>query len=588
MDFLSNERNMKDRELIKRTFKYIKPHLPKFIISLIFMLVNVALEILLPIIVSSSIGEMKKGADSISLVILLTLAGTYIVLGVINVFFIYFQSLIMQNVGKTIVLKLREDVFNHIEGLSISQFNNVPVGKLVSRVSNDTVALSDLFSSTIVKLMKNILLIAGTYVVMFFVSFKMTLFVSIFVILTAIISVIFRLISRKIFAKEREEISLMNSFISENITGMKITQVFNQEDRKINEFNKRNKSLSKSTYNVLLAFASYRPLISFIYVLAVACCFAIGIPLVEEGGIGAEKFFLFYIFVGQLFGPVQELAEQLNGLQRGLTSAERIYKILDVKPVVLDKEDAIDIDGFKGEIIFDHVWFAYTNENWILKDVSFKIDAGETAAFVGKTGAGKTTILSLIVRNYDIQKGHIYIDGIDIKNIKLTSLRKHIGQMLQDVFLFTGTINSNIRLRDDTISEDRIKEVCKYVNADRFIENLPNKYEEEIKENGSNLSTGERQLLSFARVIARSPSIMILDEATANIDTETEVLIQESLEKMKSIGTMLIVAHRLSTVRNADKIIVLEDGEIIENGTHDELISIDGYYKTLCDAAENY
>ncbi len=583
MDFLSeNSKKISDIKLLKRTFFYIKPYIFKFILSFIFIIINVVLEIILPLIMSSSIKEMKS--DNIELMMILFLAISYMILGTINIFFIYFQSILLQKVGQSIVLKLREDVFNHIEHLSIEQFNDVPVGKLVSRVTNDTVALSDLFTSIIVRLIKNIFLVVTTYIIMFFISVKLTLYVSIFIVIVAILSFLFKFMTKKIFAKEREEISLMNSFMSENITGMKITQVFNKEEEKKEEFKKINKRLKKASNNVVLSFAAYRPLISFIYFIVIATCFAIGIPQVYEGIVDAELFFLFYIYIGHLFNPVQEIAEQLNNYQKGMISAERIFNILDIEPTINESKNPIIIDSFKGEIVFDHVWFAYTEDNWILKDVSFKINSGETIAFVGKTGAGKTTILSLIVRNYDIQKGHIYIDGIDIKDIEILSLRKNIGQMLQDVFLFSGTIKDNITLKDNTISDEDVIKACDYVNANVFINNLENKYDEEIKENGSNLSSGEKQLLSFARVLVKNPSIIILDEATSNIDTETEVLIQDSLNKMKSIGTMLIVAHRLSTIKNADRIIVIEDGILVEQGSHLELINKNGYYKKIYEA----
>ena len=577
-------RLMKDSELLKRAFKYIKPHYKSFLLAFLLLVINVGLNILLPTLISSSADVLRQ--ETINFNHVLLIAFTYLLLSLINVVFTFLQSIILQKTGQEIVLKLRQDVFEHIESLSLSQFNDIPVGKLVTRVTNDTIAVSDMFSTLIVNLLKNSLTVIITFVILFVVSWKLTLYMLIFVFFVALFSIIFRTVVTKVFRKEREELSLMNAFISENVSGMKVTQVFNQEERKKKEFDIRNKELRKASFNVTKAFAFYRPSISLLYILAQTTLFAIGIPLVEQGGsFTAPVFLLFYLYLGNFFEPIQALSDLLNGFQRGFSATERIFLLLDEMPHVQDEEDAIEIDGFKGEIVFDKVWFAYTENNWILKDVSFKVEAGKTCAFVGKTGAGKTTILSLIVRNYDIQKGHIYIDGIDIKKIKIESLRKHIGQMLQDVFLFSGTVNSNIKLKNEDITDEEVKKVCKYVNADRFIEKLSNKYNEEVVEFGSNFSTGERQLLSFARTIIRNPSIMILDEATANIDTETELLIQESLEKMKSIGTMLIVAHRLSTIRNSDKIIVLEDGRIIEEGNHESLIELGGYYYNLLKVA---
>ncbi|MBR4421888.1 MAG: ABC transporter ATP-binding protein, partial [Erysipelotrichaceae bacterium] len=359
--------------------------------------------------------------------------------------------------------------------------------------------------------------------------------------------------------------------------GMKMTQVFNQEQTKEEQFNEKNEALRKQRFNVIKAFGTYRPLISFIYNAAIAICFAQGIRY----GLSAGEIVAFFMYLSKFFHPIQNLADQLNALQKALTASERIFNLLDVEPDVLDKEDALEIDHFEGKIEFKHVWFAYTDENWILKDVSFTINPKETCAFVGATGAGKTTILSLIVRNYEVQKGEILIDGININDIKISSLRRAIGQMLQDVFLFSGTIRDNVTLHDESFTDEEVNEACHYVNADTFINKLPKGINEELIEKGENLSQGQRQLLSFARTIIHKPQILILDEATANIDTETEVLIQESLEKMKSIGTMLVVAHRLSTIQHADQIVVLQNGEVIETGTHQQLLKNKGYYYKL-------
>ena len=358
---------------------------------------------------------------------------------------------------------------------------------------------------------------------------------------------------------------------------MKLTQIFNQEDTKNEEFIEKNNNLRKQRLNVIKSFGIYRPLLSFIFNAAVAMCFALGIKY----QLSAGEIVAFYLYLSKFFWPIQNLADQLNTIQKATTASERIYNLLDVLPDVEDKEDAIEIEKFEGRIEFKNVWFAYKDENWILKDVSFVIEPKQTCAFVGATGAGKTTILSLIVRNYAIQKGEILIDGININDIKISCLRKAVGQMLQDVFLFSGTIKDNITLHDESFTDDQIAKACKYVNADSFIDKLEKGVNEEIIEKGENLSQGQRQLLSFARTVIHDPQILILDEATANIDTETEVLIQESLEKMKSIGTMLVVAHRLSTIQHADQIIVLQNGEVVEKGNHQQLLKNRGYYYKL-------
>ena len=379
------------------------------------------------------------------------------------------------------------------------------------------------------------------------------------------------------FAKERGYLSDLNTFLSENLSGMKITQIFNQEKRKENQFNEKNNAYYHSRIKLMLGFGIYRPFVSFLYFGAIALTFYVGLRIELSGGLIVG----FYLYLSRFFNPIQELADQLNSLQKAKTASERLFNLLEVKPEVLDKPTARDIDHFEGKIEFKNVWFAYNKEEWILRDVSFVIDPKTTVAFVGPTGSGKTTILSLIVRNYEIQKGQILIDDIDIKDITITSLRRAVGQMLQDVFLFSGTIKTNICLHDETFTDEQIKEACEYVNADKFINKLPKQYEEEVIERGENFSQGQRQLLSFARTVLHQPQILILDEATANIDTETEVLIQESLEKMKSIGTMLVVAHRLSTIQKCDQIFVLQEGVIIERGNHQALLKQKGFYYKL-------
>jgi ATP-binding cassette subfamily B protein len=374
----------------------------------------------------------------------------------------------------------------------------------------------------------------------------------------------------------------MNAFLSENLSGMKITQMFNQEKKQYNEFRNRNERLRKSSLKQTITFGIFRPTMYLLYVIAIIIVVYFGsLEVMNNPMVLFSLVYVFYQYVSKLFNPIQQLADQFNTIQSAFASSERIFEILDTESEIKDSEDAVEISEFKGKIEFKNVWFAYEEENWILKDVSFVINPKETVAFVGATGAGKTTILSLIVRNYDIQKGQILIDDMDIKNIKLSSLRKNIGQMLQDVFLFSGTIKSNIQMREDSITDEDIYNACEYVNANHFIEKLDHKYEEEVRERGNNFSSGQRQLLSFARTIVHKPQIMILDEATANIDTETEVLIQESLEKMRNIGTMLIVAHRLSTIQHSDKIVVLKHGEIQEIGNHQELLKKKGQYYEL-------
>ena len=561
--------------IIRRTLRYISAEKGGFILSLLLLLLNVILDSISPLFTSRITDELIK--DNINIRLVLNLALLSFVIMTINQLFLYIESVILQDCGQRIIFRLRKEIFEHIENMSLNQFNEMPVGSLVTRVTSYTASMSDLFTGVLVRMLRDITTLVGVYVIMFFISPSLSVSMLGVVCVVFIISYIFSKTVREIFRKERACISDINTFLSENLAGMKLTQVFNQEETKDQQFIEKNEKLRKQRFNVIKAFGVYRPLISFIYTCSIALCFAQGIRF----GLSAGEIVAFYMYLSKFFNPIQNLADQLNALQKALTASERIFNLLDVKPDVLDKPDAVELDHFEGRIEFKNVWFAYKDDNWILKDVSFVIEPKQTCAFVGATGAGKTTILSLIVRNYEVQKGEILIDGININDIKISCLRKAIGQMLQDVFLFSGTIKDNITLHDDSFTEEEIKEACRYVNADSFIEKLPKKLEEEIIEKGENLSQGQRQLLSFARTVIHKPQILILDEATANIDTETEVLIQHSLEKMKSIGTMLVVAHRLSTIQHADQIIVLQNGSIVESGNHQQLLKNRGYYYKL-------
>lgn len=575
-DLLMGHKKIPLSVMMKRTFHYVNPEIWHFVLALLLIAINVGLDVLLPLIVSEVVDNLKS--ENISLVVIVAAVIGYFALSLLNQLFLFIESMILQKSGQRIIYNLRMEVFEHIENMSINQFNDMPVGSLVTRVCNYTSSMSDLFTNVLVNVIRNVLTIIAVYTTMCIISPKLSLILTAVVVVVFIISFIFSRIVSKIFRKEREYISDLNTYLNENISGMKLIQIFNQEIRKSEEFNEKNENLRKARYKVVLAFGIYRPLITFIYFGAIALTFYFGISL----GLASGDIVAFYLLLSRFFNPVQNLADQLNHIQRAFTASERLFNLLDVKPDVIDKEDAIEIDKFKGKIEFKNVWFAYENEDWILKDVSFVVNPKETCAFVGATGAGKTTILSLIVRNYEIQKGQILIDDIDITHIKINSLRKAIGQMLQDVFLFSGSIRTNITLYDDEkYSDDEIMKVCDYVNASSFINKLDKKLDEQVIERGENFSSGQRQLLSFARTVLASPQILILDEATANIDTETEALIQDSLSKIKNIGTMLIVAHRLSTIQHSDQIIVLQNGEVIEKGTHQELLKNKGHYYKL-------
>jgi len=418
-------------------------------------------------------------------------------------------------------------------------------------------------------------------------NYMLTLMVLCFVPFIVLFTVVFRKFSRKAYRKTKDATTDVNTFLSENLSGMKIIQAFNQEERKKQEFDNKNAILKKSKQGEMFVFSIFRPLVYMLYVSSVLCLLYLsGRGYIKDftflgQAISSGLVVTFYSYINKFYNPIQNLAEQFNWLQSAFASSEKIFTIFDMKPEVKDIEGAVEIDQIKGNIEFRDVWFAYKKDEWVLKGVSFKVNAGETVAFVGATGSGKTTILALLCRNYDIQKGQILVDGRDITTIKISSLRKHFGQMLQDVFLFSGTIRSNILLGLEGVDDQAVMQACRYVNADKFINKLYYGLDEPVRDRGNNFSAGQRQLLSFARTIVHKPAVMILDEATANIDTETEVLIQDSLEKMMNIGTMLIVAHRLSTIQHADNIIVLSHGKIIEEGNHEALLQNRGHYYNL-------
>ena len=575
---LHGDRKIPFFTLLKRTLAYAKGDMWRIVLAMVVVTINVVIDLMLPIIQKQFVDYLdSEHIGNAALSIIIGMAVGFIAIALINKLISYVMALLLQKAGQNIVERLRMDVFSHIENMSQNQLNEMPVGSLVTRVANYTAAVSNLFTDVLIRFVMNMLTVLTVFVIMITLSWKLSLILLVFAVIVGVVSFFFVGVVANKYRVERKNTSILNSFLSENLQGMKIINIFNQEKKKQAQFDENNENLRKSAYGINVAFTFYRPFMSFLYYGAIATTFGVGFALAFTPGLIVA----FYLYLNRFFKPIQELADELNKIQSALTSSEKLFNLLDVKPEVVDKEDAIEISSFKGKIEFRNVWFAYEKDNWILRNVSFTVNPKETVAFVGATGAGKTTILSLIVRNYEIQKGQILIDDIDITHIKIKSLRKAVGQMLQDVFLFSGTIKSNVSLRDESFKDEEIIEACKYVNASSFIEKLPDAYDEEVIEGGANFSSGQRQLLSFARTVLHKPQVLILDEATANIDTETEMLIQESLEKMKNIGTMLVVAHRLSTIQHADNIIVLQNGEIIEEGNHQSLLKKKGYYFKL-------
>lgn len=574
MDLLVDKK-MPIKTMFKRTWPYVKDEKKSFVSAFLLIILNVIAGVALPRLTGLYTDYIASSSPILS--IILIIACSTFILSCLSQAFLYIESIILTRAGQRIVYKLRMEVFSHIESMSQNQFNDMAVGSLVTRVCSYTSQLSEFFTNTLVHIIRESLTVIVTFVWMIVLSPILGGILAAVIVLIFIISIIFSTEIHKVFHRERKQISDINTYLNESLSGMKIVQIFNQERRFTKKFQEKNHEYFKTRYKITWLFSIYRPLVSLIYILTIALIIYSGSRI----GLTAGTIVSFYLFLDYLFEPIQKLADEINHISRATTAMERLYNLLDIKPEVLNKDNSVVLDHIKGKIEFRHVYFAYEKENWILKDVSFVINPRETVAFVGATGAGKTTILGLIVRNFEIQRGQILIDDIDIRDIDINCLRTSIGQMLQDVFLFTGSIKDNITLFDNGYTDQEVNEAIDYVNAKDFVNNLPDKINTKIVKNGENFSTGQRQLLSFSRAVLHKPQIMILDEATANIDVETEVVIQSSLLRLKSIGTMLIVAHRLSTIQHADNIICLSHGEIVETGNHQELLKKRGYYYNL-------
>ncbi len=580
----TTDRHMKDGTLIGRLLPYARPHAKSFLLVFLLMALAISYEIVSPLIVSY-IEETVK-TPGFPLPTLWISVAVYAGVVVAAMIALYYQAVLLQKTGQKIITAIRLDLFSKIESLSHAQLSTMPVGKLVTRVTNDVDGVSAAFTGLLVDCSKSFFILLGVTVAMFILNARLALTVLCLMPFVALFTLLFRHFSRRAHRMQKNATTDLNTMLSEHLSGMKIVQIFNREDEVRDLFEEKNKKLTAARWQHVMVFSVFRPVISVLYWSAVLMLLFFAGRAYLAGGtlfgqiVTGGTVVAFYLYIDKFFNPIQTLAEQFNRLQSAFASAEKIFSLLDEQPTVTDEPDAVELDAVRGEIEFRDVWFSYLPDEWVLKGVSFKVEAGQTVAFVGATGSGKTTILSLLCRNYDIQKGEILLDGINIRHIKVASLRRHFGQMLQDVFLFAGTVRDNITLGDD-FSDEEVEKSCALVNADHFIGKLKKGVDEEVRERGNNFSAGQRQLISFARTVIHKPEILILDEATANIDTETEVIIQDSLDKMMKIGTMLVVAHRLSTIQRADRIFVLSRGEIIEQGTHNELLAQRGRYYQL-------
>lgn len=586
MIFTKKSREKINSSILKRLFSYLKPFKSTMAFVLVLVLLITAFELYRPILIGDAIdlylaeytpSELVKenfhGLLKMSLVYFAILLAGF----VCNTS----STWILQKMGQKIIYQMRQEVYDHILSLHMQFFDTTPVGKIVTRITNDTEAINEMYSTILVKLFKNCVKILGFIIVMLSINVRMALISFILFPVIVALTFLFRSISRKAYRITRNKITDINTFLSENISGMKLIQIFAREKEKYKEFEYKSKELYRANFREVMVFAIFRPSIYLLSIIALVIILYFGSSFVFLGSLSLGTLYIFVNYITSLFDPIQELAEQFGTLQSSIASAEKIFSILDIEAKVTNPTQPVNILEINGKIEFKNVWFAYENEDYVLKDVSFTIMPGEKVAFVGATGAGKSSILNLIGRYYDIQKGEILIDGINIKDLSTDKLRSTIGQVQQDVFIFTGDIKSNINLGNEDISIEKIKDASSYVNASSFIEKMPHAYDEPVAERGSTLSSGQRQLLSFARTLAFEPRILVMDEATANIDTETEHLIQEALEKLMTGRTTIMVAHRLSTIQHADNIIVMHKGRIRESGTHQELLNKNGIYKKL-------
>lgn len=572
------EKRVSNVNVFWRLMHYAKPYWFRMVGALALILIITALDLYRPALLGDTLDLFAETADFSAVA---AKGAIYLVILVLITVFNAFQIWILQLTGQQVVYNIRQEVFEHVHDLSLKFFDVTPVGRIVTRVTNDVEALSEMFSTILVNLIKNIFKIIGLAIVMITMSLRLSLSAFVLLPVVVLLTYIFKKISRACYRITRTKLTAINTYLSEHLSGMKLIQMFAKEREKNKEFVSRSKELYKANFREVMVFAIFRPSMYFLYIIALANIIFNGGNDVIGGMITVGTLYKLIQYVASFFDPIQELAEQFGTLQQAMASGEKIFSILDEEITVRDPKEPVKLGGVKGKIEFDHVWFAYNDEDWVLRDVSFVIEPGQRVAFVGATGAGKTSILNLIGRYYDIQKGRILVDGVDIRKLSTSELRSAIGQVQQDVFIFTGNIKANIRLKDDEISDEAIVDAARYVNADTFIEHLGKTYEEAVTERGATLSAGQRQLLSFARTLAHDPAILVMDEATANIDTETELLIQEALERLMKNRTTIMVAHRLSTIQHSDSIIVMHKGKIREKGTHQELLAQEGIYKKL-------
>jgi len=567
-----------DAKLMKRLLGYVKPYKRFVIFAILLNIVVASLGPIRPYLTKIAVDDYIAQSDYNGLMIIsLLLFGSLLFQAVVQYFLTYFT----QYLGQKTLYDLRTQIFNHIQKLALRFFDRTPIGRLVTRATNDVEALGELFSSGIVMVFSDIFIIFWILGFMFFMDFNLSL-VTLSVLPVLIYGTfLFRRKARESYRDVRLHLARLNSYMQEHVTGMSVVQIFNKENDELKKFAAINSDYRQVNIKSIFYYAVFYPSVELLSSIAIGLIIWYGGGEVIQGTLTIGVLFAFIQYTEMFFRPIRDLSEKYNIMQTAMASSERVFKLLDNQTMIRNPENPVKLEKVKGTIEFRNVWFAYNDEDYVLKDISFKINPGERIAIVGHTGAGKTSIINTLTRFYDINKGEILLDGVNIEKLDKRDLRKHISMVLQDVFLFSGDIKSNINLNEDTISEERVTKAAGIVGADKFIDSLPKKYNEEVKERGATLSVGQKQLISFARALAYNPKILILDEATSSIDTESEILIKQAIEKLLIGRTAIIIAHRLSTIQNADKIIVLHKGEIRETGNHQQLLAKKGIYYKL-------
>jgi len=567
-----------DSKLMRRLLTYIKPYKKYVIIAIILNIVVAALGPLRPYLTKIAIDKYIAHSDYHGLLIIsLIWLASLLLQAVIQYVLTYYT----QYIGQKTIYDLRVQLFKHTQKLALKFFDKTPIGRTVTRVTNDIEALNQLFSSGIVMVFSDVFTIIWILAFMFFMDVKLSL-VTLSVLPVLIYGTfLFRKKVREKYRDVRLHLARLNSYMQEHVSGMNVIQIFRKEKEEQKRFSQINNDYRVANIKAIFYYAIFYPGVELVSSIAIGLIIWYGGGEIVRSSLTIGVLFGFIQWNEQFFRPIRDLSEKYNIMQTAMASSERIFKLLDNKTFVKNPEKPVQLQNIKGGIDFKNVWFAYNNDEYVLKNISFNINPGETIAIVGHTGAGKTSLINILSRFYDINKGSILLDGYDIRDIDKKDLRKYISTVLQDVFLFSGTIKSNISMSNDDIPLDKIKEAAKIVGAEKFIESLPHKYDEIVKERGSTLSVGQKQLISFARALAYDPKILILDEATSSVDTETEILIQKAIEKLLVGRTAIVIAHRLSTIQNADKIIVMHKGEVRESGNHQELLAKRGIYYKL-------